>query len=149
MKKKYLIAIAFSCVVIINLASFPLFMPDDPEVADLKFLYSRAGVVFPEASFPVSTADLDEHAERLVDILSDNDEGGASIASVREYRRGLKFDIGRPIRGQELKLQAAGFLIGDADTSASSEDYRHPNDFYTRFVQFPDIAYLALWAGVQ
>lgn len=149
MKKNILLPIVFLILSITQLSSFPLFMPEDSEVTELLFLYSRAGIVFPEASFPISTADLDEHAARLIDTLSEKEDSRAALTAVREYREALQFEPGRPIRGQELELQASGYLREDLDTSSSAQEYRHPNDFYTRYVDFPDIAHLALWAGVQ
>ena len=156
-----------------HLAAFPIFMPEDPEVDRLLTLYTRAGYQFPDASYPLSLADLDEFAARLLDLtaekkgeededLADRDQRKTRQAVlqllIREYRADLGFESGRIVRGSRFSFRPAAFLNGDADIPeqgdvTAGEDpiahVRFPNDFYTRFVEFPDMAQLALFAGVQ
>lgn len=188
-------------------AAFQLFMPGDPEVDQLLTLYNSAGHVFPDASWPISLADLDEYAARLLDYLAEQDrqsevryaespsEGlledvsaadeqpkgseqpykpeslmdplhslskkekrSAALQSMlREYREMLDYEPGRVVRGSSLSIRPAAFLNGDVyipepglpGSGDPVAHVRYPNDFYNRFVEFPDMAQLALFAGAQ
>ena len=132
----------------VSVFPFSLYMPDDPEVAELVLLYTRAGYVFPDASYPLSLADLAGYASRL-----QNKTGNRKIRNhIKIYIESLNFEKGRVVTNNSYSLKTAVFINGDAyipDTDIDLEHTRYPNDFYNRFVEFPDMGYLGLSAGVQ
>ncbi|HDQ15012.1 MAG TPA: hypothetical protein ENN41_09400, partial [Sediminispirochaeta sp.] len=137
-----------------QLFAYPLYMPDDREVSELVAIYNRAGYVFPPASFPLSTADIHELAGRLIDNISgdESDQSRQLLPMLREYRRALNYAPNRVVQGHEYSLKGAALFSDDSPpVEAGGEDpvahYRFPFDFYHRFVEFPDMAKLALWAG--
>ena len=167
-----LISLAFGAAL--PAAAYTLYMPDEPEVQSLVRLYSQAGRVFPDASFPLSKADLDEYAARLLDAELDKQKALTPrlIADVRTYRRNLDFQSGREFMSVDSALEMSGLLhskpwpeepevqrAGDTISGAPAYDgpgtagandlTRYPNDLHTRFVDFPDMLQLALAAGVQ
>ncbi len=176
------------CVLIImtaaaaNLPAYRIFMPEDPEVEDLQRLYTMAGRVFPDASYPLGKADLDEYAARLLDggaesgSLEPAEETGSRVngirREVRAYRERLDFEEGRERIGYDGTLRLAGKLHGDAwpedssaqvagepiegaaeyngpDTAGANDFTRYPNDLHTRYVEFPDMIFLALFGGEE
>lgn len=146
--RKILVPAFFLLVAVIPIFSFSLYMPDDPEVEELVLLYTRAGVVFPDASYPLSLADLDNYASRLQN-MTDNRKIRDRI---KIYIGSLNYEKGRVFSGNSYSLKPAAFINGDTyipETDTDLEHTRYPNDFNNRFVEFPDIGYLALSAGIQ
>ena len=144
--RKILIYSFFLSLSTIPLFSFSLYMSDDPEVAELVLLYTRAGYVFPDASYPLSLADLDSYASRLQN-KSDKREIRDQL---KRYIKNLNFKKGRVVTNNSYSLKMAAFLDGNIyipDTDL--EHNRYPNDFNNRFVMFPDIGYFGLSSGVQ
>ncbi|MDA3939485.1 MAG: hypothetical protein PF693_09275 [Spirochaetia bacterium] len=146
--RKILIYTFFLSLVSIPLFSFSLYMPDDPQVKELVFLYTRAGLVFPDASFPLSLADLNSYASRL----QNHTENRKIRDQIIIYKESLNFKKGRVVTNNSYKLKTAAFINGDTyipETDIDLEHTRYPNDFANRFVEFPDMGYFGLSAGVQ
>lgn len=129
--------------------SFSLYMPDDPEVKELVFLYTEAGMIFPDASFPVSLADLYAYAVNLRRLM----ENREIRVDIRRYIKELNYKKEHVFKRTDTSLKTAVFLNGDVhnpqDQGITMEQNRYPNDFYNRFVAFPDFGYLGLSAGIQ
>ncbi len=146
--KRTLITVWLLFFTIFSVSSFSLYMPNDPEVAELVLLYTRAGFVFPDASYPLSLADLDNYASRL-----QNKTDKREIRDhLKIYIKSLNFEKGRVVTNNSYNLKTAAFINGDTyipDTDTDLEHTRYPNDFYSRFVKFPDMGYFGLSAGVQ
>ncbi len=121
--------------------TFPLYMPSDPEVADLVSLYIKNGVVFPDESFPLSKADLDAFSLRLRRKANSKE----ARRDVDYYRDNLHFNKETIYRRIDTNLKLSSFYYGEN----SSEVNRYPDDFYNRFVMFPDLAYLGMYTGVE
>ncbi|MCK5675126.1 MAG: hypothetical protein KAH95_17230 [Spirochaetales bacterium] len=146
--RKLIISVIFLSLSSITVFSFSVFMPDDSEVSELVLLYTKAGVIFPDASYPLSLADLDVYALRLF-RLTDNRKIRNQISI---YINSLNFEKGRVISGYQYSLNPSVYIKGETyipDTDTDLEHTRYPNDFYNRFVNFPDVGYLGLSAGVQ
>lgn len=146
--RRFFIFVIFLLTTAISLSSFSLYMPDDPEVEELLLLYTRAGLVFPDASYPLSLADLDNYASRLQNY-SENREIRDQI---RIYIKSLNFEKGRVVTNNSYSLKPAAFINGDTyipDTAVDLEHTRYPNDFYNRYIEFPDLGHFGLSAGVQ
>ena len=162
MRKRLLIsALIAAALAVQSAAAYQLFMPQDPEVRELVSLYTRAGLIFPDASYPLGKADLDEYAARLLDTPL-RGAGLAPVlqAAVRSYRQALDFQTERASVGVDYGFQAAGTVHGDAwpedsdaetasETAGVNDFTRYPNDFHTRFVEFPDMAFLSMYAGEE
>lgn len=163
--KKRAAFMVFLLAAVLPLTAFRLFMPGDPEVEELISLYNRTGFVFPDASWPLSAADMDEYAARLLDSLADpssvpdklEKRSPALQGLLREYRESLEYEPGRVRRGSRMSIRPAGFLHGDVhipepglpEAGDPVAHVRYPNDFHTRFVEFPDMAQLALFAEAE
>lgn len=145
---RILIYVFFLLITAVSVFAFSLYMPDDPEVEELVLLYTRAGVVFPDASFPLSLVDLDNYASRLQNMT---DNRGIRD-HIKIYIESLNFEKGRVVTNNSYSLKPAAFINGDTYIPAADIDLEHtryPNDFYNRFVEFPDMGYFGLSAGVQ
>lgn len=169
-----------SVCVMVPVAGYALFMPDDEEVQMLERLYARTGLVFPEASYPVSKADLDSCSSRLHRFLehSAKDPAEAEFAvqlleELQAYRADiLSYQPGRSFVQADAAAELTALFLGEAwleqeeaqrtgDEIADAEVYggpavagaddfsRYPNDFHTRYVEFPDMFQLALFAGTE
>ena len=146
--KRILITVWLLFFIILSVASFSLYMPDDPEVAELVLLYTRAGYVFPDASYPLSSADLVSYASRL----RNKSEKREIRDHLKIYIESLNFEKGRVVTNNSYSLKTAAFLNGNTyipDTDIDLEHTRYPNDFNNRFVEFPDMGCFGLSAGVQ
>ncbi len=147
--KKNLITVGLLFFIVLSsVSSFSLYMPEDSEVAELILLYTKAGFVFPDASYPLSTADLDSYASRL----QNKTDNRIVRNQIRDYIKSLNFKKGRVVTNNSYSLRTAAFINGDTyipDTNKDLEKNRYPNDFYNRFVAFPDMGYFGLSAGVQ
>ena len=146
--RKILIYFFFLSLSTIPLFPFSLYMPDDPEVKELVSLYTRAGLAFPDASFPLSLADLYDYASRLEDITIKLD----ILDRAEDYKGSLDYKKGRAVINNKYSLNTTAFINGNIYipvVNSNLEHTRYPNDFYNRFVEFPDIGYLGLSAGVQ
>ena len=120
---------------------FSLYMPSDPEVAELVSLYVKSGIIFPDESFPLSKADLDAYSIRLRRSV----KSGEIRRDIDLYRDKLKFKKEKIFRRTDTGLNVAFFFNGEK----SNDLNRYPDDFYNSFVTFPDFAYLGLYAGVE
>ncbi len=84
--KRCIVLCSIALLTLTPAAGYRLFMPGDDEVRRLVQLYTQAGEVFPDASFPLGKADLDEYAARLLDAGPEDERLGPTLRSrVRDY----------------------------------------------------------------
>ncbi|MCK5673702.1 MAG: hypothetical protein KAH95_10005, partial [Spirochaetales bacterium] len=107
--KKILIPILFLFFGVGLIFPFSLYMPDDPELDELVMLYTRAGTVFPDASFPLSLADLADYAGRLQNKTDNRKIRG----QIKIYIESLNFKKGRVLTNNSYSLKPAVFISGD------------------------------------
>jgi hypothetical protein len=115
---------------------------DSPEVADLRYLYRRAGRAFPIGSYPVHGSDLLEAAEKLASRVRAADAGEleALIEKLAALDREEIFLRGSLAAAYQHRLRSSALLLGD-------EGLPEPGDFGRAFLSLDPFLELAAGGG--
>jgi hypothetical protein len=74
LRVKLAVFLSMLCLSFPGLSFGETYFVDSPEVRTLRYLYNRAGKVFPFSAFPVHGSDLLDIAEKLPPLLSERDQ---------------------------------------------------------------------------
>jgi hypothetical protein len=128
-------------IILLFLGSSPLFafrtyMPEDPPARELRRLYTLEGRAFPVSGYPYSGAQLAD----LAGVLSE----GSDNPAIRESARAVIASLNLPGKDEAVRGRTM-----DAGVETNIHDaYRWDpaRAFHDRFVEFPEMFTLALFA---